>query len=107
MTRRSGGAGPAGEVRGSARWPVHSLPQRRGFWEWIAGLLALRDRNKTLTRYRRRSRWQGRRIWRYNGCSFFPESRWDAERVNARAPSVPRSCRQSWFGRRSLLGVAW
>ena len=45
----SGGAGPVGGVRGPLDDLFHSLAQRRGFREYLAGLLAPRDRNKTLT----------------------------------------------------------
>ena len=46
-----------------------SLAQRRGFREYLAGLLAPRDRNKTLTALAGAERSPGRSIGRCSGCS--------------------------------------
>src|SRR6202035_2561803 len=56
-----------------------SLAQRRGFREYLAGLLAPRDRNKTLTALAGAEHPAVQRLQ-----FFLSESRWDAERVNAR-----------------------
>jgi hypothetical protein len=45
----SRGAGPAGGYAARFDDLFGSLAQRRGFREYLAGLLAPRDRNKTLT----------------------------------------------------------
>ena len=52
MTRRLPCPAAPGPLEGYAAWfgdPFGSLAQRRGFREYLAGLLAPRDRNKTLT----------------------------------------------------------
>ena len=46
-----------------------SLAQRRGFREYLAGLLAPRDRNKTLTALAGAEPVTGRSIRRCSGCS--------------------------------------
>src|SRR6266568_3170164 len=62
-----------------------SLAQRRGFREYLAGLLAPRDRNKTLTALAGAEPVTGAQHPAVQRLQFFlSESRWDAERVNAR-----------------------
>jgi SRSO17 transposase len=62
-----------------------SLAQRRGFREYLAGLLAPRDRNKTLTALAGAEPVTGAQLPAVQRLQFFlSESRWDAERVNAR-----------------------
>ena len=62
-----------------------SLAQRRGFREYLAGLLALRDRNKTLTALAGAEPVAGAQHAAVQRLQFFlSESRWDPERVNAR-----------------------
>src|SRR6266513_127569 len=61
------------------------VAQRRGFREYLAGLLAPRDRNKTLTAYAGAepvARAQHPAVRRLQ--FFLSESRWDPERVNDR-----------------------
>jgi DDE superfamily endonuclease len=61
------------------------LAQRRGFREYLAGLLAPRDRNKTLTALAGAEPVAGAQHPAVQRLQFFlSESRWDAERVNAR-----------------------
>jgi hypothetical protein len=61
------------------------LAQRRGFREYLAGLLAPRDRNKTLTALAGAEPVAGAGHPAVQRLQFFlSESRWDAERVNAR-----------------------
>jgi hypothetical protein len=61
------------------------LAQRRGFREYLAGLLAPRDRNKTLTALAGAEPVTGAQHPAVQRLQFFlSESRWDAERVNAR-----------------------
>src|SRR6266849_2663830 len=61
------------------------LAQRRGFREYLAGLLAPRDRNKTLTALAGAGPVTGAQHAAVQRLQFFlSESRWDAERVNAR-----------------------
>ena len=62
----------------------HSLAQRRGFREYLAGLLAPRDRDKTLMVLAGWNRWPGRGIRRCSGCSSSCPSRCGIERVNTR-----------------------
>jgi hypothetical protein len=62
-----------------------SLAQRRGFREYLAGLLAPRDRNKTLTALAGAEPVAGAQHPAVQRLQFFlSESRWDPERVNAR-----------------------
>src|SRR5881394_3529551 len=62
-----------------------SLAQRRGFREYLAGLLAARDRNKTLTALAGAGPVTGAQHPAVQRLQFFlSESRWDPERVNAR-----------------------
>jgi DDE superfamily endonuclease len=61
------------------------LAQRRGFREYLAGLLAPRDRNKTLTALAGAEPVAGAQHAAVQRLQFFlSESRWDPERVNAR-----------------------
>jgi hypothetical protein len=61
------------------------LAQRRGFREYLAGLLAPRDRNKTLTALAGAEPVAGAQHPAVQRLQFFlSESRWDADRVNAR-----------------------
>src|SRR5271156_6400632 len=62
-----------------------SLAQRRGFREYLAGLLAPRDRNKTLTALAGAEPVAGAQHRSVQRLQFFlSESRWDPERVNDR-----------------------
>jgi hypothetical protein len=62
-----------------------SLAQRRGFREYLAGLLAPRDRNKTLTALAGAEPVTGSKDPAVQRLQFFlSESRWDPEAVNAR-----------------------
>ncbi|MER6408551.1 transposase [Streptomyces viridosporus] len=62
-----------------------SLAQRRGFREYLAGLLLPRDRNKTLTCLAGAEPIVGAQHSGVQRLQFFlSESRWDPERVNAR-----------------------
>jgi hypothetical protein len=62
-----------------------SLAQRRGFREYLAGLLAPRDRNKTLTALAGAEPVAGAQHPAVQRLQFFlSESRWDPDRVNAR-----------------------
>src|SRR5260370_42139976 len=61
------------------------LARRRGFREYLAGLLGPRDRNKTLTALAGAEPVAGAQLAAVQRLQFFlSESRWDAERVNAR-----------------------
>jgi SRSO17 transposase len=61
------------------------VAQRRGFREYLAGLLAPRDRNKTLTALAGAEPVTGAGYPGVQRLQFFlSESRWDPERVNAR-----------------------
>jgi SRSO17 transposase len=61
------------------------VAQRRGFREYLAGLLAPRDRNKTLTALAGAEPVTGAGHPAVQRLQFFlSESRWDPERVNAR-----------------------
>ena len=67
------------------RIPVGPGPGRRGFREYLAGLLAPRDRNKTLTALAGAEPVTGSQHPAVQRLQFFlSESRWDPERVNAR-----------------------
>jgi len=62
-----------------------SFAQRRGFREYLAGLLAPRDRSKTLTALAGAEPVAGAQHRSVQRLQFFlSESRWDADRVNAR-----------------------
>src|SRR6476660_5054296 len=62
-----------------------SLAQRRGFRESLAGLMAPRDRNKTLTALAGAEPVTGAQHPAVQRLQFFlSESRWDPDRVNAR-----------------------
>src|ERR1700750_2768542 len=61
------------------------VAQRRGFREYLAGLLAPRDRNKTLTALAGAEPGAGGQHPAVQRLQFFlSESRWDPGRVNAR-----------------------
>ena len=61
------------------------MAQRRGFREYLAGLLAPRDRNKTLTALAGAEPVTGAQHPAVQRLQFFlSESRWDPEQVNAR-----------------------
>src|SRR6059036_235948 len=61
------------------------VAQRRGFREYLAGLLAPRDRNKTLTALAGAEPVTGAQHPAVQRLQFFlSESRWDAGQVNAR-----------------------
>src|SRR5262249_6619926 len=66
-----------------------SLAQRRGFREYLGGLLAPRERNKTLTALAGAEPVAGAGHPAVQRLQFFlSESRWDPERVNARQLEV-------------------
>src|ERR1700745_1603884 len=69
-----------------------SLAQRRGFREYLAGLLAPRDRNKTLTALAGAEPGTGAQHPAVHRLTCFPlESRWDAGQVNARRLELLRA----------------
>ena len=69
-----------------------SLPQRRVFREYLAGLPAPRDRNKTLTALAGAEPVTGAQHPAVQRLQFFlSESRWDAERVNSRRLELLRA----------------
>jgi hypothetical protein len=69
-----------------------SLAQRRGFREYLAGLLAPRERNKTLTALAGAEPVAGAQHPAVQRLQFFlSESRRDPERVNARRPGLLRA----------------
>ena len=69
------------------------MAQRRGFREYLAGLLAPRERNKTLTALAGAKPVTGSKLPAVQRLQFFlSESVWDPERVNRRrleCPQVP------------------
>src|SRR6266702_829037 len=68
------------------------LAQRRGFREYMAGLLAPRDRNKTLTALAGAEPVAGAQHRSVQRLQFFlSESRWDPDRVNARRLELLRA----------------
>jgi hypothetical protein len=68
------------------------LAQRRGFREYLAGLLAPRDRNKTLTALAGAEPVTGAGHPAVQRLQFFlSESRWDPEKVNARRLELLRA----------------
>jgi SRSO17 transposase len=88
MTRRVPCPAAPGPLEGyAARFDdlFHSLAQRRGFREYLAGLLAPRDRNKTLTALAGAEPVTGAQHPAVQRLQFFlSEARWDHEQVNAR-----------------------
>src|SRR6266581_681610 len=69
-----------------------SLAQRRGFREYLAGLLAPRERNKTLTALAGAEPVTGSKLPAVQRLQFFlSESRWDPERVNDRRLDLLRA----------------
>ncbi len=69
-----------------------SLAQRRGFRQYLAGLLAPRDRNKTLTALAGAEPVAGAGHPAVQRLQFFlSESRWDPDRVNARRLELLRA----------------
>lgn len=61
------------------------VPQRRGFRQYLTGLLAPRDRNKTLTALAGAEPVTGAQHPAVQRLQFFlSESRWDADRINSR-----------------------
>src|SRR5213595_2489377 len=69
-----------------------SLAQRRGFREYLAGLLGPRDRNKTLTALAGAEPVAGAQHRSVQRLQFFlSESRWDPDRVNARRLELLRA----------------
>jgi SRSO17 transposase len=88
MTRRRPCPAAPGPLEGyAARFDdlFSSLAQRRGFREYLAGLLAPRDRNKTLTALAGAEPVAGAQLAAVQRLQFFlSESRWDPDAVNAR-----------------------
>ena len=88
MTRRRPCPAAPGPLEGyAARFDdlFGSLAQRRGFREYLAGLLAPRDRNKTLTALAGAEPAAGAQHPAVQRLQFFlSESRWDPEKVNER-----------------------
>jgi SRSO17 transposase len=87
MTRRvpcPAAPGPLEEYAARFDDLFHSLAQRRGFREYLAGLLAPRDRNETLTALAGAKPVSGAQHPAVQRLQFFlSESRWDHEQVNA------------------------
>ncbi len=68
------------------------IAQRRGFREYLAGLLAPRERNKTLTALAGAEPVTGSKLPAVQRLQFFlSESRWDPERVNDRRLDLLRA----------------
>jgi len=88
MTRRLPCPAAPGPLEGfAARFDdlFGSLAQRRGFREYLAGLLAPRDRNKTLTALAGAEPVAGAQHRSVQRLQFFvSESRWDPEQVSGR-----------------------
>ena len=88
MTRRLPCPAAPGPLEGyAARFDdlFGSLAQRRGFREYLAGLLAPRDRNKTLTALAGAEPVTGAQHPAVQRLQFYlSESRWDADQVNSR-----------------------
>src|SRR5246500_2243476 len=88
MTRRRSCPAAPGPLEGyAARFDdlFTRMAQRRGFREYLAGLLAPRDRNKTLTVLAGAQPVTGAQHPAVQRLQFFlSESRWDPDRVNAR-----------------------
>jgi len=75
------GAGPAGGLCGPFDDLFGSLTHRRGLQEYLAGLLAPRDRNKTLTAMAGAEPVTGAQHPAVQRLQFFlPESQWDSGR---------------------------
>src|SRR5215467_3763571 len=95
MTRRRPCPAAPGRLEGyAARFDdlFGSLAQRRGFRECLAGLLAPRERNKTLTALAGAEPVDGAGLPAVQRLQYFlPESRWDPERVNARRLELLRA----------------
>src|SRR6266571_3330375 len=95
MTRRRPCPAAPGPLEGyAARFDdlFGSLAQRRGFREYLAGLLAPRDRNKTLTALAGAEPVAGAGHPAVQRLQFFlSESRWDPDRVNARRLELLRA----------------
>jgi SRSO17 transposase len=95
MTRRRPCPAAPGPLEGyAARFDdlFGSLAQRRGFREYLAGLLAPRDRNKTLTALAGAEPVAGAGHPAVQRLQFFlSESRWDPEGVNARRLELLRA----------------
>src|ERR1700757_4652193 len=88
----SGGAGPLGGYAARFDDLFGSLAQRRGFREYLAGLLAPRDRNKTLTALAGAEPVEGAQQPAVQRLQFFlSESRWDHEQVNGRRLELLRA----------------
>ena len=68
------------------------MAQRRGFQEYLAGLLAPRERNKTLTAPAGAEPVTGSKLPAVQRLQFFvSESVWDPERVNGRRLELLRA----------------
>src|SRR5947208_2038823 len=95
MTRRRPCPAAPGPLEGyAARFDdlFGSLAQRRGFREYLAGLLAPRDRNKTLTALAGAEPVTGAQHRSVQRLQFFlSESRWDADQVNSRRLELLRA----------------
>jgi hypothetical protein len=95
MTRRRPCPAAPGPLEGyAARFDdlFGSLAQRRGFRDYLAGLLAPRDRNKTLTALAGAEPVAGAQHPSVQRLQFFlSESRRDPDRVNARRPELLRA----------------
>jgi len=107
MTRRLPCPAAPGPLEGyAARFDdlFGSLAQRRGFREYLAGLLGPRDRNKTLTALAGAEPVAGAQHRSVQRLQFFlSESRWDPEQVSARRLELrsrtrrpPRMAAGSW-----------
>src|SRR6201982_2989940 len=91
MTRRRPCPAAPGPLEGDAG-RSGALAQRRGFRESLAGLLAPRERNKTLTALAGAEPVTGAGHPAVQRLQFFlSESRWDPERVNARRLELLRT----------------
>src|SRR6266567_4628694 len=95
MTRRRPCPAAPGPLEGyAARFDdlFGSLAQRRGFRDYLAGLLAPRDRNKTLTALAGAEPVTGAQHPAVQRLQFFlSESRWDPGQVNARRLELLRA----------------
>src|SRR5437667_11687390 len=95
MTKPGSGPPAPGPLEGyAARFDdlFTHVAQRRGFRDYLAGLLAPRDRNKTLTALAGAEPVTGAQHPVVQRLQFFlSESRWDPERVNARRLELLRA----------------
>ena len=95
MTKRVPAPAAPGPLEGyAARFDdvFRSLAQRRGFREYLAGLLAPRDRNKTLTALAGAEPVVGAQHPAVQRLQFFlSEARWDHEQVNDRRLELLRT----------------